>query len=270
MKTATLTFFVCWLLMVLSGAALADVTSSGNPALVMQPVSFTVEIDVPSGVTAIPTGTVTFTDNGASIGTAPVQSGAASLTTQFSVAGDHTIVAEYSGDANFQAASSPPFVEHVTDDDIFTLSVSPATVAQSAGQTSSVQVTLFGSGRTAQARLSCEGLPPGVECQFNPGAVTPSVGGANSTVAITSTKSLFAALPTGVTMIALACLMVPCLAGRRGLALLILAVTLFIPLMGCGGGTKVAEVTPSGSYSIQVVADDGQFIQTATIKFTVN
>jgi hypothetical protein len=236
----------------------------------MQPVTFTVEIEVPSGVTATPTGRVTFTDNGASIGTAQVQGGAASLTTQFGVIGDHSIVAEYSGDANFQAANSTPFVEHVSDDDIFTVSVSPAIVAQSAGQTSNVQVSLFGNGRTANARLSCEGQPPGVQCQFSPDAVLPSTGGASSAVAITSTNSRRAALPSGAAMLAFACLMLPCFAGRRNLALVILGVALWIPLMGCGGGTKTAEVTPSGSYSIHLVADDGQVTQTATIKFTVN
>lgn len=269
MRTATLTFLAC-LLMVLGGAAHADVTSSSNPALVMQPVTFTVEIEVPSGVTATPTGTVTFTDNGTTIGTAQVQSGAASLTAQFSVVGDHTIVAAYSGDSNFQPANSAPFVEHVTDDDIFTVSVSPAIVAQSAGQTSNVQASLFGNGRTANARLSCEGLPPGVQCQFNPDAVLPSTGGASSGVAITSTNSRTAALPTGIAILALACLMLPCSAGKKSLALVILGLILWIPLSGCGGGTKTVEVTPSGSYSIHVVADDGQVKQTATIKFTVN
>jgi hypothetical protein len=269
MRTATLTFLAC-LLMVLGGAAHADVTSSSNPALVMQPVTFTVEIEVPSGVTATPTGMVTFMDNGASIGTAQVHNGAASLTAQFSVIGDHTIVAAYSGDPNFQAANSAPFVEHVSDDDIFTVSVAPTIIAQSAGQTSNAQVSLFGSGRTADARLSCEGLPPGVQCQFSPGVVLPSTGGASSAVAITSTNSRTAALPTGIAILALTCLMLPCSAGKRNLALVILGLILWIPLSGCGGGTKTVEVTPSGSYSIHVVADDGQVTQTATIKFTVN
>ncbi len=268
MKTATLTFLAC-LLLVLGGAAHADVTSSSNPALVMQPVTFAVQIEVPSGITATPTGTVTFADNGTAIGTTQVESGGASLTIQFRVIGNHSIVAEYSGDANFQPANSVPFIEHVSDDDIFTVSVSPAFVTQSAGETSSVQVTLFGNARTASARLSCEDLPPGVECQFSPSAVLPSTGGSSSTVTITSTNSRSAALPTGVAMMAFACLMLPCFAGRRNFALLSLGVALWIPLMGCGG-SKTVEVTPSGSYSIQIVADDGQVMQTANIKFTVN
>jgi hypothetical protein len=233
-------------------------------------VTFTVEIEVPSGVTATPTGTVTFTANGASLGAAQVEEGRASLTTQFGVPGDQSIVAEYSGDANFQPATSAPLVEHVTADDIFTVSVSPAMVAQSAGQTSRLQVELFSQGSTGTVRLSCEDLPPGVQCSFQPDSVTPSPNGTGRTVAITSTHSRSAALPTGAAMIAFACLMLPCFAGRRGLTLLLLGVTLSLPLIGCGGSAKTVEVTPSGSYSVQVVATDGVDTQTATIKFTVH
>src|ERR1700694_728526 len=103
----------------------ADVAASSNPALSGQLVTFTVQIEAPSGVTATPTGTVTFTDLGKGIGSAPLVGGMASVPVQFGLVGGHTIVAEYSGDANFQPASSPPFIEHVIDADVFTLSVAP-------------------------------------------------------------------------------------------------------------------------------------------------
>lgn len=61
----------------------------------------------PSGGT--PTGTVTFTDVSSNqvLGTLPLTSGAASLTTNALSAGLHTISAVYSGDANYQASPSP-------------------------------------------------------------------------------------------------------------------------------------------------------------------
>src|SRR5215510_5251197 len=127
----------------------ADVMSSSNPALVGQPVTLTIEIDPPSGVTATPTGTVTFTDSGQSIGTAKLQNGIAELTTQFGSSGDHIIVAQYSGDADFQPASSQPFTEHVTEDDLFTISVSPPIIGQHAGASSNVNLTLFSNESTA-------------------------------------------------------------------------------------------------------------------------
>lgn len=271
MRTTKHVFIVCMFLVLLSGGwAQADVMPSSNPALVGQPVTFTVKIEVPIGVTATPTGTVTFTANGANLGAAPVERGSASFTSQFGVPGDQSIVAEYSGDANFRPVTSAPLVEHLTADDIFTVAVSPAMVAQSAGQTSSVQVELFSHGSPGTVRLSCEELPPGVQCSFRPDSVMPSTNGTGSTVAITSTSSRSAALPTGATMIAFACLMLPCFAGRRGLALLVLGAALSIPLIGCGGSARTVEVTPSGSYSVRVVATDGADTQTATIQFTVN
>src|SRR6516225_7880446 len=72
--------------------ARADVLSSSNPALAGQPVTFTVQIEAPDGVTATPTGTVTFADGGQSIGTVTLQDGIASFTTQFTSVGDHEIV----------------------------------------------------------------------------------------------------------------------------------------------------------------------------------
>ena len=66
-------------LLLCAGCMHAQVMSSSNPALEGQPVTFTVEIDAPTGITATPTGTVAFLDNGQDIGTAPVQNGIALL-----------------------------------------------------------------------------------------------------------------------------------------------------------------------------------------------
>ncbi len=166
----------------------AQVMASSNPALEGQSVIFTVEIDAPSGVTATPTGTVTFTDNDENIGTAPLQDGIALFTTQFSGTGDHVIVAEYSGDANFTPSSSPPFTEHVTADDVFTLSVSPSLIAQQSGGSSTLNLTVFGSGNSGgPVHFSCENLPPGTACSFQPDSVVPSLQGTAATATITST-----------------------------------------------------------------------------------
>ena len=143
----------------------ADVMSSSNPALIGQPVTLTIEIDPPSGVTATPTGTVTFTDGGQSIGTATLQNGIAEFTTQFGSAGDHIIVAQYSGDADFRPASSQPFTQHVTEDDLFTISVSPPIIGQQAGASSKVNLTLFSKGGATAERFQT--LTHGVICTKN-------------------------------------------------------------------------------------------------------
>ena len=56
----------------------------------------------------IPSGTVTFTDGGATLGTASVSAGAATLSLNSLALGSHSLAASYAGDAN-NAASSPLF-----------------------------------------------------------------------------------------------------------------------------------------------------------------
>ena len=79
------------------------VTSSSNPSDLNQSVTFTATV---TGV-LIPTGAVQFKDNGNNLG-APVAlnaSGKAQLTTSALTAGNHTITADYSGDANLLAST---------------------------------------------------------------------------------------------------------------------------------------------------------------------
>ena len=81
------------------------VASSGSPAFVGQPVTFTAAVTSSYG--AIPNGElVTFYDSGTSIGTGNTQGGAANLTTSSLAAGAHTITATYAGDSSYQASTS--------------------------------------------------------------------------------------------------------------------------------------------------------------------
>ncbi len=248
----------------------ADVLSSSNPALVGQPVTLTIEIDAPSGVTATPTGAVIFTDSGQSIGTVTLQGGLASLSTQFGTTGDHVIVAQYSGDANFQPASSPPFVQNVTSDDLFTISVSPSMIGQRAGASSAVSLTLFSNGSgAAPVHFDCEGLPPGVTCAFQSNAVIPTPSGAGTAMTIASSAALHAGrweFPRTF----YAGLFIPVLFVRRRRSLLGLCALLLLSLTACGGHVRVINGgTPPGSYNIQVVGSDGTNTQRATIRLNI-
>jgi Bacterial Ig-like domain (group 3)/FG-GAP-like repeat len=53
-----------------------------------------------------PTGIVTLTDNGVSLGSAPLSSGVATFTTRLLTPGTHQIVAQYGGDANYLPSTS--------------------------------------------------------------------------------------------------------------------------------------------------------------------
>ena len=258
------------LVVLCAACARADVMSSSNPALVGQSVTFTIQIEAPTGVTAIPTGTVTFTDGGQSIGTVTLQNGIASFTTQFGSPGDHVIVAEYSGDANFQPASTPPFLQHVTADDLFTISVSPSMLSQRTGASSDVGLTLFSNDSSAApVHFDCEDLPPGVACSFQSNAVVPTANGTGTAMTVTSTGTVRAdqrAFPR----VFYAGLFIPVLFVRRRRSVLALCALVPLFLAGCGGHVRVINGgTPPGSYSIHVVASDGTTTQRAPIRLNI-
>ena len=79
-------------------------TSSANPQLVGQPVTFTAAIS--SSVGDSVTGSVVFSADGSPLGTASVSGNTASLTTSFSTNGNHSITATYSGDVNHAGSTS--------------------------------------------------------------------------------------------------------------------------------------------------------------------
>ena len=100
-------------------------SSSGNPSLPGQAVTFSVSLSAVAPGAGTPTGTVQFEIDGAAAG-APVSlsGGTASYTTTNLAHGSHTVAAEYAGDANFlgvtnllssaQVINTPPVARPVT------------------------------------------------------------------------------------------------------------------------------------------------------------
>jgi hypothetical protein len=105
---------------------LADITlvSSPNPSTYGQPVIFTAT--VPSGVT----GTVQFVDGTTVLGTGTISGTTATFTTNTLAVGTHPVTAVYSGDANYNPATSAVDNQLVTtvSSASTTLSVAPSTV----------------------------------------------------------------------------------------------------------------------------------------------
>ena len=90
------------------------VTSSANPSVSGQPVTFTATVKAKTAGAGIPTGTVTFKDGPSTLGTATLNgSGQATFTTSTLAAGSHSITASYGGDANFKGSTSPKFTQTV-------------------------------------------------------------------------------------------------------------------------------------------------------------
>ena len=77
------------------------VTSSANPSLSGQSVTFTASV-TPAGAT----GTVTFADGSTTLGTVALSSGSATFTTSSLAVGNHSITAAYSGDSTHAASSA--------------------------------------------------------------------------------------------------------------------------------------------------------------------
>ncbi len=88
--------------------ASVSLTSSANPSLIGQAVTFTAGV-APSTAT----GTVQFLDGSTVIGTVAVNSGTAALSTSQLAQGTHSITASYGGDANDTAATSATLAQTV-------------------------------------------------------------------------------------------------------------------------------------------------------------
>ena len=85
---------------------LTTLTSSPNPATFGEAVTFTATV---TGAGGTPTGTVTFYDGTASLGTGTLNgSGVATLTTSALIVGVHPISATYGGTPTLQEAARPP------------------------------------------------------------------------------------------------------------------------------------------------------------------
>ena len=86
-------------------------TSSSGSAVYGQPISLVAKVDG----RVMPTGTVTFLDDGTAVGTVALDgSGSATLTTSTLPAGSHLITATYSGNTDFSSSQSGPATESVS------------------------------------------------------------------------------------------------------------------------------------------------------------
>lgn len=123
--------------------------SSASPSAFGEDVTFTANVtsDV-AGV--IPTGAVSFTADGAELGSRPLDaSGIATLTTSALDVGTHAVVARYEGDDDFDAAISQSFSQNVEKAETSTTLVSskdPSVIGSNVTFTATVSVEAPGAG----------------------------------------------------------------------------------------------------------------------------
>ncbi|HMH50749.1 MAG TPA: Ig-like domain repeat protein [Candidatus Acidoferrum sp.] len=97
-----------------NGNTSTSLSSSANPSIVGQSVTFLAAVSVNGGGGGVPTGTVTFREGVTVLGTGSLDAmGQATLTTSTLALGAHSITAEYAGDATFNASTSPALTQTV-------------------------------------------------------------------------------------------------------------------------------------------------------------
>jgi len=254
-----------------NGVAAITVRSSLNPSTFGQAVTFTAT--VPAGAT----GTVTFLD-----GTTPLCSGVpvslvtATCTTSVLTVGTHSITAVYSGDTNFNGASSAVLSQVVNSAADFAVAATPATqiIPPGASASYSVSVSSVTAPFTNPVTLTATGLPPEATYSFSPATVTPGANGASSTLMISVPRQSASATPhlSSKTPLVLAVLLLPLTAFRRGrgrvkLLLLLVGLTAFASMTGCGAGGYFSQ--PQKTYTITVTGTSGTLTHSTTITLTV-
>ena len=188
------------------------VSSSPNPSVSQQTVTFNITITPQFHNSTSPGGTVDLTDSGASVpGCTGVQvtSGQAMCSTNALQPGARTITATYNGDNNKGFQGSSASLEQTVQD--FTVSLSTSSVAviqgfsnsnQPNGQTITFTVTSISpNGFSKPLALSCSGLPttgtPAPTCPFSPNIIQPPANGAaNSTLTISLQGQMSGGLTT--------------------------------------------------------------------------
>ena len=135
------------------GSTTTAVTSSANPSVSGQNVTYTATVTVTAPASGTPTGTVNFRDGGVTIAGCGAQAvsvaGTATCTATYAGPGSHTISGVYSGDGNFNPSTSPNLTQTVNKGSTATAvtsSANPSVSGQSVTYTATVMANAPGSG----------------------------------------------------------------------------------------------------------------------------
>jgi len=124
-------------------------SSSINPSVNGQSVTFTATVTAAAPGSGTPTGSVTFMDGSTALGSATLGSGKASFKTTSLAVGSQAITAVYGGDGNFTTSTSTALTQTVQEDATatkLTSSVNPSVFGQSVTFTATVEAASPGSG----------------------------------------------------------------------------------------------------------------------------
>jgi uncharacterized protein (TIGR03437 family) len=168
------------LFLTIRGATVVELSSTPNPSGPGMEVVFTAKVSGPAQLSDTPTGSVTFTDGGGSLGTAVLSSGFASIKSTTLGPGDHTIVAAYAGDTNYAGSTSKPFSQRVVR----------------ATSTTALDGQIDGAGYLLAAKVGCSGTPATGAVQFEEAGTNALLGSATLANGAASLR-LAAPIPVG-------------------------------------------------------------------------
>ncbi len=250
------------------------------------------------------TGGVAISDHGMQVaGVALNAKGEASIVVALP-AGDHSLAATYAGDATHQPSVSPvaDVQAQVSGTPNFAVSVSPATLTLTAGQSGTVTASITPQSSSALTApmfitMSCSGLPDQSSCSFTPESleILPNATAplASSMVILTQAASYASVAHPKSNSVAWAILL-PGALGLGGLAwgmrrrpwlnrLSLLALLGLVTMLGTTGcnpryyyehhGPPINPATPPGTYTININAQSSNGVtaitNTTTMSLTV-
>lgn len=228
---------------------------SPDPGDLNQPVTLTATVS--SQNTTVGSGTVTFYDGSAPLGSSPLSSaGTATLTATFTTVGVHNLTAGYGGSTNFSSSTSAVFQETIQAGD-FAIIATPPTADIYTGQGATAQVTVTAlNGFNQPLALTCSGLPADTDCVFTPATLPNGQGAATLIIQTTAPHETTAASLSVMGMLAL--LLLPGWKHRRRLlarlGIALLAIGIGTAIQGCASTTPITGGTPPNTYQVAVTA----------------
>jgi len=251
-------------------------------------VSFTAGIESTWPSRPVPTGTVSFYDNGTLLTTEAVSGGSASYSTSGLAAGSHAISVSYSGDENYNPHSSAAQVSVTVATPVSTqpevsISAPPQTLSLARGESKTVTLSVVGSANyNGSVKFSVAGETGGLNVTVNPASVSLSNGKPEQVAITVSTlpnKSTamvrpgygLPGMPIGATALGM-CLLGMRRMRRRSLWICMLIVTSALGLCAMSTGCGSSHYAKAGVSKIVVTATPsvaGASVQTSTFMVVV-